>query len=279
MKKAFVTILRSVDYLPGVLVLNHCLRRVGATAELMVLTAPGIPGGTLDLLAALGVKTQRVDGIAAAGGRLTGSRQLSNHYKLAVLSLTQYQKVVYLDADMLVCRNLDGLFEKEKWSAVNAGGVLTRLYPWMDFDSALMVLEPCGAEFEVLRGRAGQPGPGDESHQSYLGRFYPEWYAAGHLHLEPHYNVPATYLDRECALYQYQFGQPAPGPNDVKVIHFCGSHKPWNTPGYHALPGYYGQAFGAWHQCFGEVLAGLPDREERLWRTHRVAGPAAAFSA
>lgn len=260
MKKAYVTILRSIDYLPGVLVLNHSLRKVAAGVdELVVFTSPAIPDAALVLLAQLGIATQPVEEpFPTAGGQMC-RRRISNYYKLCALSLTQYDKVVYLDADMLVCGNLDALFEKEKWSAVNAGGLLSWLYNWMDADSGLVVLEPGRPEFETLLKKAGTMHKDVESQRSFLSLFCPAWYEAKNLHLDLHYNVGAAYLDRYCALYNYQLaGGCEAGAEEVKVIHFQGKHKPWNTPHYHTFEGLYRQAFEAWHAHFGEMLAELP---------------------
>ena len=154
--------------------------------------------------------------------------------------------------------------------------MLTQLYKWMDFNSALMVLEPSAAEYEAFRRQTGEPGPGQEIHQSYLSLFHPEWHAAERLHLELNYNVCAANLDRYCALHQYQFSQRADESRDVKVVHFQGRRKPWNTPDSPAFMGYYGRAFGLWHHCFGEVLAGLPQRVERLCKASLHVGQAAS---
>lgn len=266
MKKAYVTILRSLHYLPGVLVLHHSLRKVAAAADLLVLTSPGIPEATLELLAGLGMKTQRIAG-GAQDGWLTGPRQISNYYKLCVLSLTQYQKVVYLDADMLVCHNIDDLFGKENWSAVNARGLLSGLYDWMDFDSGLMVLEPSARAFETLLQKARGLKTDGESYRSYLGLFHPQWYDTQSLHLAFNYNVFAAYLDSYFELHPGQlFNQQTPGTSVVKVLHFWGSHKPWNTPDPGRGLGRYGQALEVWHKCFGELLGELPEKASRLYK-------------
>lgn len=269
MEKAYVTILRSIDYLPGVLVLHHSLGKVASAAGLLVLTAPDLPEATLDLLAHLGMKTQPVEGICQADGRRPGLRQTSNYYKLAALSLTRYKKVVYLDADMLVCRNIDDLFEKEKWSAVNVRGWLSNLYNWIDFDSGLMVLEPCMEEFETLLRKARGLKTDEERYQSYLNLFHPQWYATKSLHLELNYNVYAAHLDHYCELPGYRLpGEPAPVGNDVKVIHFWGARKPWHATDAGHCPGRYRQAFEAWHDNFRELLMHLPQQRSHWFKPY-----------
>ncbi len=60
-----------------------------------------------------------------------------NRYgKLAVWTLTEYDKVVYIDVDTLVLQNIDDLFLRPELAAV------PDIYSTDKFSSGLMVLQP-----------------------------------------------------------------------------------------------------------------------------------------
>ena len=75
--------------------------------------------------------------------------------KLHAWRLEQYSKCVFLDADTLVLRNVDELFEREEISAASDVG-------WPDlFNSGVFVFSPSQATFSALKDLAKQEGSYD----------------------------------------------------------------------------------------------------------------------
>lgn len=75
--------------------------------------------------------------------------------KLHAWRLEQYSKCVFLDADTLVIRNVDELFEREELSAASDVG-------WPDlFNSGVFVFTPSQATFSALKDLAKQEGSYD----------------------------------------------------------------------------------------------------------------------
>ena len=68
--------------------------------------------------------------------------------KLNIWTLTSYSKIVYLDSDILVLKNIDDLFEREELSAGSED-----LWPDV-FNSGVLVIEPSQTTFERLIERA-----------------------------------------------------------------------------------------------------------------------------
>lgn len=61
-------------------------------------------------------------------------------FKLNVMRLTQFKKIIYIDADMLILKNIDHLFSYPAISATTGGKAA---HPeWTEFNSGLMVIEP-----------------------------------------------------------------------------------------------------------------------------------------
>lgn len=59
-KAAYVTLLTKTSYLPGVLVLDHCLRSVGSQYPLVVMTTPTLPKSARITLQRRGILVREV---------------------------------------------------------------------------------------------------------------------------------------------------------------------------------------------------------------------------
>ncbi|WP_343465078.1 glycosyltransferase family 8 protein [Pantoea sp.] len=110
---AWVTLLTQPEYVIGVRALHRSLQRSKTQWPLVVMVTKAIPQETQQALRAQGCVIHPVD-------PLLPKDSLEQHYasaqfgevwsKLRVWELTHYQRVVFLDADMLVLRNMDELF-------------------------------------------------------------------------------------------------------------------------------------------------------------------------
>ncbi|XP_076763091.1 glycogenin 1 isoform X3 [Xylocopa sonorina] len=135
--------------------------------------------------------------------------------KLHCWRLTQYEKCVFLDADTLVIRNCDELFEREELSAAPDVG-------WPDcFNSGVFVYRPSQQTFASITSFAAAKGSFDGGDQGLLNMYFSDWARKDiSKHLPFIYNMCST------ATYSYlpafkQFG------DDVRIIHFIGITKPW----------------------------------------------------
>ncbi len=97
-------------------------------------------------------------------GRPDLSKALS---KLHVFRLTQYDKVIFFDADTLALRPLSSLFSlTDNFAAAPDSG-------WPDsFNSGLMVLEPSEADFEGLVSMMQDKGSWDGGDQGLLNDYF-----------------------------------------------------------------------------------------------------------
>ncbi|KKF94889.1 putative protein R707 [Ceratocystis platani] len=128
--KVWAVLLTNETYLPGVLALAHSLRSVGSAYGLIVLYTDTLPSKVLSALSARFIDTQLIDYIRPANGPNYSNDPRFNDCwtKLAAFSLTQYERVVQLDADMLVLQNMDELMTLPLDSATEASkGISTRV--------------------------------------------------------------------------------------------------------------------------------------------------------
>jgi hypothetical protein len=108
-------LITNLSYLPGLLTLHHSLQRAKSHYPLIAMYTDTFPESGLAALKARGIPSQHVAYLLPANGRdySQDPRFFDCWTKLTPFSLTQYARVVQLDADMLVLRNMDELMELE----------------------------------------------------------------------------------------------------------------------------------------------------------------------
>jgi glycogenin len=222
---SYITVLSTDHYVEGVVVLARSLQRSGCRYPFWVLTTPNLQPETLAQLDQAGILRTEVPPIVLETA--VPEHQLRwqwTYVKLHIFNQTQFDKLVYLDADMLVYQNLDELFAQPHMAAVNAGGMLAEYQHWQEFNSGLMVVEPSAELYTDMLAQLPQlykPNGGD---QDFLNAYYPDWPQQPEKHLDHRYNIFHTHIDR----YQQRHGYQLQGQdNPVKVIHYVGEHKPW----------------------------------------------------
>jgi len=217
--EAFVTLATNDSYSLGALVLAHSLRQVGTTRQLAILIGPGVSKAMKESLGRVFDLVHEVDVINSNDERiLTAMKRPELGITLTKIHcwrLTQYTKCVMMDADCLVVKNIDDLFEREELSAVPDIG-------WPDiFNSGVFVFKPSDATFAALVQLAASEGSFDGGDQGLLNTYFSDWRTSDiSKHLSFVYNMCLS------AVYSYPPAYKRFGEN-VRVIHFLGSLKPW----------------------------------------------------
>lgn len=114
--KAWATLLTQPGYLPGVRTLRASLERSGSAYPLVVMVTDGIDAESRRLLEDDGCLLRPVAPLRPASGladSYANARFAEVWTKLEAWRLTELERVVVLDADMLVTQNMDELFELE----------------------------------------------------------------------------------------------------------------------------------------------------------------------
>ncbi|MEY8771180.1 glycosyltransferase family 8 protein [Erwinia sp. ACCC 02193] len=111
--KAWATLLTQPGYLVGVSALNRSLKKSGSRYSLVVMVTENIDAQSRQILEQEGCLVREVQPISP-------DSSLAQHYanarfsevwtKLAAWQLTEFKRIVFLDADMLVVQNMDELF-------------------------------------------------------------------------------------------------------------------------------------------------------------------------
>jgi glycogenin glucosyltransferase len=141
--------------------------------------------------------------------------------KIALWRQTQFRKIVYVDADIVVLQNMDELFD------IDASFAAAPDIGWPDaFNSGLMVLTPDMGEYWALQTQAQTGDSFDGADQGLLNQYYEH---------RPWHRLSYTYNTTPSAHYQWE---PAYRhyKSKIKAVHFIGTEKPWMV-GRHAKTG------------------------------------------
>jgi alpha-N-acetylglucosamine transferase len=225
-RDAFVTLVTNTDYLPGARALIASLRRTGTAADIVILHTEGVAA---EALAPLGVRLACAgllptsDAFNAAhtrtavherapftkGAKPAFHTPLDNFVKLRLWQLP-YERVVFLDADTLVLRPIDRLFDYPEFSA--APNVYERLADFRRLNSGVFTARPSAATFEAMLGRLDAPGAvWRRTDQTFLEAFFPRWHGLpvyDNLLQYVWFNLPELWDWRLINVLHFQYEKP-----------------------------------------------------------------------
>ncbi|MCJ1465809.1 glycogenin glucosyltransferase [Pseudocyphellaria aurata] len=238
-REAYCTLLMSDDYLPGAMVLGHSLRDNGTRKPLVaVVTLDTVQVSTVDALKTVYDQIIPVDRIvnkSPANLYLMNRPDLvSTFTKIALWRQTQFKHLVYLDADVVVLRAPDELFDVDaKFAAVPDIG-------WPDcFNSGVLSLKPNMGDYYALLALAQRGISFDGADQGLLNTHFRDWH-----------RLSFTYNCTPSGNYQYV---PAYRhfQSSISMVHYIGNDKPWviGREGTGAR-GVYEELLGRWWSVY-----------------------------
>jgi glycogenin glucosyltransferase len=235
MKTSFVTLITSDDYLPGILVLLHSLRQHCSGKSAHVLVTKTVSKHIITAVRKVADRVTMVPPIANPTDVHHKHRWATTYSKIHVFGLVEYDKVVFIDCDALVLRNITDLFDLDPLSGVNAGGLLPQNKNWTDLNTGLFVANPSRdiyndmlrhiGKLELLTSGGTQSRPKYGSDQDFINRYFDGWQYKLHLHIDHGFNMLHYFLDEYNQHFGYSFEH---GPRQISVLHFASSKKPWN---------------------------------------------------
>jgi glycogenin glucosyltransferase len=131
--------------------------------------------------------------------------------------LTDYERIIYLDADVLVLKNLDHLFDREFENYISAA---PDMFPPDKFQSGVMIVRPNAQIFQDMISALNENRlvSYDQGDQGFLNAYFADWYswpAANRLEFK--YNVLQTIVHAYPPAWKYLHDK-----RDVHVLHFSG---------------------------------------------------------
>jgi len=235
--KSFITLLSSNDYYIGVITLWISWKKTNSRYDFYCLVTEDIEENIISILKETGIKIIETKNLPLPRNLIeydqkhclvnfTGDKiqTLQNYYnKLFIFGLNRFEKLIYLDADMILLKNIDNLFDKPHLSAVLNHQKNGRYY----FNSALMVLEPSKTLFKDLIKFLSEMSAeeiyseSNEHHfcywdQDYLNTYFKDWMKTQEHLIDLSYNV-----------FSNSFGYYNLSKEDVCIAHMV-EKKPWH---------------------------------------------------
>lgn len=227
---AYATLVTNADYAKGAVALVRSLRWTGTDAEIIVLHTQGVEPAELTPLAGLGVRLvpaallpmsdsfnerhARAKLHLAAPftrGRKPGFHTpLDNFVKLRLWQRKEYDRIVFLDADAIVLRNIDRLFGYPEFSA--APNVYESLSDFHRLNSGVFVAAPSQQTFAEMLRRLDRPDAfWPRTDQTFLQTFFPDWHGLPVFFNMLQYvwfNLPDLWDWSSISVVHYQYEKP-----------------------------------------------------------------------
>jgi glycogenin len=220
MRHAYVTTLCGGDaYLPGVEALGRSLLETGTAAPRLVMVTPDVSRAARETLQTQGwqiTEVEPIDSPTPEAAQLY-PRFARTFTKLRAFGLSGFDKVVLLDADTIVLRNIDELFARPGFAAAPDFFLPDR------FNSGVMVIEPSAGLFAGLHEALREVGSYDGGDQGFLNEMVPDWYAR-----PVEYRLPAGY-NMHHFVFQFLLAHASLKErvlDEVRIVHFT-LQKPW----------------------------------------------------
>eukprot|EP00850_Spirogloea_muscicola_P002045 SM000007S21005 [mRNA] locus=s7:1309236:1311657:- [translate_table: standard] len=245
---AFVTLLMGAgDYFMGVVALAKSLEAVGSKHPLLVAVTPDVPSAHRQSLKEHGCLLRDIEPVSPPEGVEPCSFVVpyyqKNFTKLRVWQFDDFEKLVYLDADVLVVQSIDELFDQPSFgiSAVLdcfcepswSGSIQYQLKycqqepgqhfllneearPTPYFNAGVLVLSPSSGQYDDMMNIVKSRPPTPFAEQDFLN----EYFRGIYLHPLPlQYNLVLAFLWRHPQKVDL---------SKVKIVHFCAKgSKPW----------------------------------------------------
>ncbi|XP_073294949.1 UDP-glucuronate:xylan alpha-glucuronosyltransferase 2 isoform X3 [Primulina huaijiensis] len=167
-REAYATLLHSSEtYVCGAITLAQTLLQTRTDRDLILLLDSSISEPKRDALSRAGWQLRIIKRIRNPHAKKNSYNEY-NYSKFRLWLLTEYDKIVFIDSDIIVLRNLDVLFNFPQMSATGNDGSI--------FNSGIMVIEPSNCTFRLLMARRKEIISYNGGDQGFLNEVFVWWH-------------------------------------------------------------------------------------------------------
>jgi len=215
---AYITSCTSDNYIPGVIALYNSLRLSNCNHDFLVIIPDDLSEDSKNTLKEKKIKVRVVDKIVYKGkykDKILDRYGKSNtswktFTKMRIWEQVDYSKLVFLDADTIVLKNIDELFDVEELGAVIGGSAMLN---YAGVESGVLVLKPSKDTMNgILDALESDTYDITMSDQSFLNDYFSK-----HGTINP---IPETFN---------RLWKKNKNPGGAFVFHY-NSSKPWIDP-------------------------------------------------
>ncbi|CAN4108734.1 unnamed protein product [Withania somnifera] len=204
-REAYVTVLHtSESYVCGAITLAQSIILSNSTKDLVLLVDNSISEEALHSLKLAGWKIKIIERIRNPHAK-RGTYNEWNYSKLRIWQLTEYDKLIFVDADFLFFKNLDSFFV---FPQLSAAGNCRHV-----FNSGIMIIEPSECTFKTLMEKTLTVVSYNGGDQGFLNEVFSWWHR---------WPAKLNFLKN----FQTDEGQKYEYPEDAYAMHYLGL-KPW----------------------------------------------------
>lgn len=233
-KYSYITLLSDDSYVYGVILLQESLRRVDSKYPLKVLVTSNVTLPILEILKQLKLEYEIVEPIQYSHileYNRKANPTMANIWalcmsKIRIFQMTEMDKWIFLDADIMIMKNIDHLFDYPHLTSALDGEYFNLWPGWDHFNSGILVIEPNVDEYNniinfIEHDALNETWRQNEciADQEILNHYYKDWANQPELHLNKYYDIFAPYIAEE---------QEADIDENCYFIHFVG-RKPWRA--------------------------------------------------
>jgi len=213
-REAYATILHSAsEYVCGAITAAQSIRQAGSTRDLVILVDETISDHHRKGLESAGWKVRIIERIRNPKAERDAYNEW-NYSKFRLWQLTDYDKVIFIDADLLILRNIDFLFAMPEITATGNNATL--------FNSGVMVIEPSNCTFQLLMEHINEITSYNGGDQGYLNEIFTWWHRIPkHMNFLKHF-----WEGDEEAVKAKKTRLFGANPPILYVLHYLG-RKPW----------------------------------------------------
>jgi alpha-N-acetylglucosamine transferase len=222
MRHAYFTLVARDKYVDGTVCLYKSLRTT-TTYPLIALTFD-VSASNIARLSNMGIECRPVEKIeankAVAGKNCARVEDFSYTYtKLHIFNYDEFDRIIFLDSDLVVIKNIDHLFET---NFQNIAACDCTPFSKTIFNSGVLIIKPDRKIFQDMMNKKDTLRTYDGGDQGFLNSYFAEW-----TKLDIKYNSGKRIFSRTPDQWK---------TIDKHVIHFVGQ-KPWlgGEPGYAEL--------------------------------------------
>ncbi|XP_022862042.1 putative UDP-glucuronate:xylan alpha-glucuronosyltransferase 4 [Olea europaea var. sylvestris] len=205
-REAYVTVLHSSEnYVCGAIALAQSIIKTNTTKDLVLLAdVDRISQYFLKGLREAGWKIKPIRRIRSSHSKRHAYNEY-NYSKLRIWQLKNYDKVMFIDSDFIVLKNIDKFFNYPQLSAVSNDKHI--------FNSGLMLIEPSICTFKTLMKKRFSVASYNGGDQGFLNEIFPWWHR-----LPGKLNHLKYFDDINDQMHEI--------PDDLYAMHYLGL-KPW----------------------------------------------------
>lgn len=252
---AYITLLSNNSYMPGIIATLESFKRTNSKYPFYVIILPEISDENKKILRYYGALLIEEKQIRPKNAThefaYMDSHSIGSFHtcmaKLHIFKYTQFDKLIYVDADMIFCKNIDELFVKPHMSAVMDQGYIDTI---KQFNAGLLVIKPDVNEFnnliELLNSIDMNKANGVDD-QQLLHFLNKDWPNRVDLHLPIKYNY-VPYIHN--TFNQYTLFNLF----DVSILHMTGAEKPWRVNNLDYYRAMRGNLFLCYMQHYSEII-------------------------